>query len=31
MAVIVTVGLVAEQVLFGPMERWLRVRWGLSG
>jgi NitT/TauT family transport system permease protein len=31
MAVIVGVGLLAEQLLFGPAERWLRLRWGLSG
>ncbi len=31
MAVIVAVGLLAEQLLFAPAERWLRVRWGLLG
>ncbi|MBN1442281.1 MAG: ABC transporter permease [Planctomycetes bacterium] len=31
MAMIVAVGLLAEQALFGPLERWLRVRWGLLG
>lgn len=31
MAIIVGVGLSAEQLLFGPAERWLRVRWGLLG
>jgi len=29
MAVIVGIGLCAEQVLFGPAERWLRRRFGL--
>lgn len=31
MAVIVAIGLLAEQILFGPAERWLRRRFGLSG
>lgn len=31
MAVIVAVGLLAEHLLFGPAERWLRLRWGLGG
>jgi len=31
MAVIVGIGLLAEQVLFGPVERWLRRRFGLVG
>lgn len=31
MSIIVAVGLSAEQLLFGPAERWLRVRWGLLG
>lgn len=30
MAVIVAVGLLAEQVLFGPAERWLRRRFGMT-
>lgn len=30
MAVIVGIGLLAEQVLFGPSERWLRRRFGLA-
>ncbi|MBK8979141.1 MAG: ABC transporter permease [Planctomycetes bacterium] len=31
MAVIVSVGLLAEHLLFGPAERWLRIRFGLGG
>lgn len=31
MMVIVTIGLLAEQILFGPVERWLRRRFGMSG
>jgi NitT/TauT family transport system permease protein len=31
MTVIVAVGLLAEQLLFGPTARWLRLRWGLLG
>jgi NitT/TauT family transport system permease protein len=31
MGVIIAVGLIAEQFLFAPIERWLRVRWGLLG
>jgi NitT/TauT family transport system permease protein len=30
MAVIVAIGLLAEQILFGPAERWLRRRFGMS-
>ena len=31
MAVIVLIGVVAEQLLFAPAERWLKLRWGLTG
>ena len=31
MVVIVTIGLLAEQILFGPIERWLRRRFGMTG